>query len=473
VAFVIFGRHLRPRLRSRWLGSLVVVDLVVFTLLGVVAVLPGLGRGAHPPAGRTAHAAAGRGPAATPRPVAALGYPGRFAVYDPGQLDAQQLPLLGSPDLNAISGTPSVQGYSSIVDGFYASATGAHRAMGDGQDVLAPRAVGDGTLDQLGSSVLLTVPAYLITAAGRPGPGPGPRGTGQRDIAADQHATWYFATPLAVSRLEVPDADARQDAAAGTQIGLMTADGSTHWFRSSAPNASLLAISLPHPEVGIAVVAAADGKPGRLGPLSVVASDGSVFVANGQLQDALVPPRWGYAGHDGSFAVFVDHFAERPLSLRALPGRSASGASVRRVAGSAAEPSAAAVFSRHGVRVVRSVAAIPGWSATWHPQRGPAAALTVRRAGLVQAVGVPPGRGVVTWSYVPPWFTAGLALSLGAAALILLLVAGQLLMTGRRARRSRRAQPMMYPVRLTRPASPAPLAQEQDGPAVGAGSPGS
>jgi hypothetical protein len=473
IAFVIFGRHLRPRPRARWLGSLVVIDLVVFTLLGVVALLPGLGRSAHPPTGPGGHAVAGQGVAATPRPVAALGYPGRFAVYDPGQLDAHQLPLLGSPDLNAISGTPSVQGYSSIVQGFYASATGAHRAMGDGQDALDPRAAGDGTLDQLGTSVLLTVPAYLITAAGRPGPAPGPPGTGRRDIAADQHATWYFATPLAVSRLEVPDADARQDAAAGTQIGLMTADGSTHWFRASAPNASLLAISLPHPEVGIAVVAGADGEPRLLGPLSVVASDGSAFIANGQLQDALVPPRWGYAGHDGSFAVFVDHFTERPLRLQALPGRSASGASVRPVAGSAAEPSAAAVFSRHGVRVVRSVAAIPGWRATWHPQRGPVVTLTIHRAGLVQAVDVPPGRGVVTWSYVPPWFMAGFALSLGAAALILLLVTGQLLMTGRRARRSRRVQPMMYPARLTHPARPAPLARDQDGPAVGVGSPGS
>jgi len=306
--------------------------------------------------------------------------------------------------------------------------------MGDGQDTLDPRTVGNGTLDQLGTSVLLTVPAYLITAGGGSGPAPGPPGTGRRDIAADQHATWYFATPLAVSRLEVPDVDARQDAAAGTQIGLMTSGGSTHWFRARAPDASLLSITLPRPELGVAVVARADGKPIRLGPLSVVAADGSVFVANGQLQDALVPPRWAYAGHDGVFAVFVDHFAQGPVSLEALPGRSTSGASVRRVAGPAAEPAAAAVVSPHGVRVVRSVTAIPGWGATWHPQRGPAVTLIVRRAGLVQAVDVPAGRGVLTWRYVPPWFMPGFALSLGAAAaLILLLVTGQLLLAGHRA----------------------------------------
>jgi hypothetical protein len=441
IAFVVFGRGLPPRLRSRWLGGLIAIDLVVFTILGVVAV-PALGGG--PDRGRGANAAAGPGgraaaaplaghsgaapPAPGPRPIAALGYPGRFAIYDPDQIAARQLPILGAPDLNAASATPSVQGYTSLVDGFYAAATGAHQAMGQGQDVLAPRAVGDGTLDQLNTSALLTPSAYLITRAGAaaaagPGPVAAPAGTGHRDIAANHKATWYFATPLRVSRLEVPDSDARQDAAAGTQIGLMTAGGRTRWFAASAPSASRLAISLPRPVTGVAVVAQAGGRPSHLGPLSITDTDGNVFVANGQLQDALVPPRWGYAGRDGSFAVFVDHRASGPLSLRALPGRPAAGASVRLAGGSAANPAAAAVFSPHGIRVIRSVAAIAGWSATWHPQHGPPVTLAVARAGLVQAVDVPPGRGVVTWRYQPPWFPAGFALSL-AAALILVLLTG-------------------------------------------------
>jgi hypothetical protein len=146
-----------------------------------------------------------------------------------------------------------------------------------------------------------------------------------------------------------------------------------------------------------------------------------VFVADGQLQNALQPPRWGYAGRDGPFGVFVDHFARRALSLSALPGRSTAGASVRPLAGAAAEPTAAAVISPHGVRVVRAVAFIPGWSATWHPAAGRATGLAVHRSGLVQAVDVPPGRGIVTWSYTPPRFVLGLVLSLAAAALILIL----------------------------------------------------
>ena len=80
--------------------------------------------------------------------MAALGYPGRFAIYDPDLLDPGQLSALDPPDVNATGGhaMPSVQGYSSIVDGRYAAATGSHGASGDGQDTLAPSAVADGVL---------------------------------------------------------------------------------------------------------------------------------------------------------------------------------------------------------------------------------------------------------------------------------------------------------------------------------------
>ena len=131
-----------------------------------------------------------------------------------------------------------------------------------------------------------------------------------------------------------------------------------------------------------------------------------------------MPPHWVLAGFDGPFAVFANHLAQAPLRIEALPGRSVSGAWVEGSGGPPAEPTAATVFSPHGARVVRSVAAISGWSATWHPRHGPATALTVQPDGLVQAVDVPAGLGVVTWSYTPPGFPAGLALSLVAAALV-------------------------------------------------------
>jgi hypothetical protein len=422
IALVLTGPRLSPRLRSRWLASLVLIDLVVFTLLAVVAVAPGLGAGASPPAATSQPSQPSQaGRAAVPRPVGALGYPGRFAIYDPGELDAPQLPAIGAPDLNVPRGTPSVQGYSSTVDGRYAAVTGAHQALGQGQDVLDPHAVADGTLDQLDTSVLLTPPAYLVTTAGRAGPAPGPLRAGRRDVPAGHHATWFFAAPFDVARLVVPDADARQDAAAGTRIGLLAPDGATRWYPTSAPDGAHLAISPPHPVRSVAVVAQAGGRASHLGPASVTRPDGTVVVTDGQLQGALVPPRWGYAGHDGALAVFVDHFARGPLSLQARPGRPAPGASVRALRGPAAGPTMAAVSSPHGVRVIRAVAAIPGWSATWRPGHGPVLSLPVRLDGLVQAVDVPAGRGIVTWSYTPPRFWPGLAASLGAAIAVILV----------------------------------------------------
>ena len=439
IVFVVGGRRLRPVPRSRWLAGFVLLDLVVFTLLGVVAVGPGPGRGAT----SLPSAAQSRARAAAVRPVSALGYPGRFAIYDPDQIDAHALSQLGAPDLNVISRTPSVQGYSSLVSGFYASATGSHRATGEGQDVLNPAAVRSGVLDQLDTSVLLTLPTYLATARGSAASSGSP-GAGRRDLTAGQRATWYFAAPLGVTRLEVPDSDARQDAAAGTQIGLLTPGGSTRWFRAAAAGARRLAIRMPRPLTSVAVVARSGGQPVQLGPASVADAHGQVFVANGQLQDALTPPQWGYTGRDGPFAVFVNRQARGPLRLQALPGRSGSGASVRRLAGPAASPTAAEVSSPEGIRVIRSVAATPGWTATWHPRRGPPAALAVHQDGLIQAVEVPAGRGVVTWRYRPPGFRMGVVLSAGATVLIIALLLSGLFL-------SRAARPRARPPDLDEP----------------------
>ena len=80
--------------------------------------------------------------------------------------------------------------------------------------------------------------------------------------------------------------------------------------------------------------------------------------------------------------------------------------------------------SPNGVIVVRSMAAIPGWDATWQPSSGGQAVdLPVRALGVVQGVEVPPGSGTLTWSYRPdgawvgPWLSAaGLVTVLGLSA---------------------------------------------------------
>lgn len=433
IGLVLFGRRLPPARRSRLIAGFVVADVLAFTVLAVVAV--GAGLGTTRPAPRPA--AAPPGPAAGPaRPIADLGYHGRFAIFDPGLLDSAELVTLGSPDLNAISAAPSVQGYGSLVDGPYAEATGTHSAEGNGQDVLSTRAIADGTLARLDTKVLLTVRQYLLTAAGAPGAAAGLPGAGRRDVAAGQRGTWYLAGPLNVSRLEVPDPDAAADAASGTQIGLVTPSGATDWFPARAATHSALAVTPGRPVTAIAVIGRAGRRACPLGPPTIVTAGGQAFVADGPLQNVLVPPGWGFAGRDGSFAVFTDRAARGPLTLQALSGGPAAGSYVRMISSTADEPTAAVVRSPRGVRVIRAVAAIPGWTATWKPRRGPARALVVRRAGIVQAVDVPPGSGIVTWSYAPPRLAESLALS--GAALVIVLVAG---VWSRRRRRAAEAGP--------------------------------
>jgi hypothetical protein len=429
LVLVLLGQRLRPRALSRLLAGFVAVDLVVFIVLCVVAVSPGrhgspanaAASGASATGGSTTGGNATGGNATTARPVAALGYPGRFAIYDPGLLDAGQLSALEPPDANGTGkgAMPSVQGYTSLADGRYAAATGSHLATGEGQDVLSPRAVADGTLDELDTSVLLTLPAYLVTSGGDSAAAAGPAGTGRRDLAAGQRSTWYLGRTVEIARVSVPDPDARRDAAAGARIGLMAPGGPVRWFPARAISGSTLAITLPRPVTAVAVTGQAGRSPGLFGAPAVVTQAGTVLTADGQLQDALVPPRWALAGFDGSFAVFADHFARGPLTVQALPGRSAAGARITAVTGTPGDPQTATVVSPHGVRVIRSVAAIPGWTATWHPERGPAVTLTVQRDGIVQAVAVPAGSGVLTWNYTTPGFPAGLAMS--AAALVALL----------------------------------------------------
>ena len=315
MALLWTGRRLPRRVWSRLMAGFVVVDMMVFTALAVVQIasrpgaaspVPGGPGAASPGAAAASGAAAAAVPHLTIQPIAALGYPGRFAIYDPGLLETAQLSVLGPPDMNSLTRTPSVQGYTSLVDGRYAAATGSHMATGHGQNVLSPAAIGDQTLDALNTTILLTLPAY----------------------------------------------------------------------------------------------------------------------ADGDLRDVLAPPHWVLAGFDGSFAIYRNTRARGPLTLSAPHGQTLAGASVREVSGPAADPTRAVVSSPAGTRVVRSVAAIPGWTATWRPATGHPVTLPVRADGITQAVDVPPGTGTLTWHYAPPHLVAGLGISLTAVVVVLLLLCG-------------------------------------------------
>jgi hypothetical protein len=137
---------------------------------------------------------------------------------------------------------------------------------------------------------------------------------------------------------------------------------------------------------------------------------------NGGIQDALSVRAWRFAGNVDGYAVFVNPTAGAPLTIRSTD----SSATVRRVTGDELMPTAAAVSSRSGATVVRSVAAVSGWQASWQPDGSSKhTSLPVHRDGLIQAVDVPAGSGTLRWSYVPAGWHSGLALT--AAGIVLLL----------------------------------------------------
>ena len=457
VLLVWYGPRLGQAARRRALVWFVSADLVAFALLAAVAVAPGSGgTGVPAPTAGSATGSAGGPPATSPDseqapvvPASALIRGGRFAIYDPALLDGGQLPAIGSPDGNITARTPSIEGYSAIVDAHYASVTGSHLATGDGQDVLSPRAIGDGTLDQLGTSVLLTQAAYLITPAGSAPASPAPPGTrpappllrtGTRSLAPGQSGTWYLGTVLPVTSVTIP-VSGDQAAGRGLRVGLVPASGPVDWLTvrpgqaqggGPGPGSSLTAAAA-HPLRAVAIRVVAGPAGAELGaPLARTA--GGSYLANGPLQDALVPPRWTFDRMDGSFAVFRNTLARPPLTLRTTGTGPPAGASVRATAGPAFAPSAAAVSSPLGATVIRSAAAIPGWTARWQPAgRGTATVLPVRRSGLVQAVTVPAGRGSLSWRYSPPGARSGLLISL-AALIVLAGLAAAAVLLRRRAR---------------------------------------
>ena len=426
VALVVWGPRLDRRRRTRVLVAFVVVDVAVFTLLMATSPSPGLTPSPAPNLASSSTASASRDTADPTAPVVSLStlvHGGRFAVYDPGLLDSGELTELGAADSNIMSDTPSVEGYSSIVDSTYAEETGSHQALGEGQNVLDPQAIANGTLDQLDTTVLVTPAAYLVTSAsGAPGTDPQ---TGRRQLAPGQSASWYLGAPLDVASVTVPVSDPPGAVGSGIRIGLVAPSGSTRWTVPVALPDDALGVSLRGRSDVVALKVVAGSTRVDLGAPVIDTADGASYRANGQLQDALAPPRWRFGGVDGSFAVFDDSLARPALTIRALPHEPSAGTRIKATSGPVFAPTRATVSSPRGATVIRAVADIPGWTATWQPSgRGAAEPLPVRRSGLVQAVTVPAGRGTLTWTYVPPGFRMGLlASSVGGVVLVALGVA--------------------------------------------------
>jgi hypothetical protein len=429
-AVVVAALKIAPRPRAALLVALVVVDLVFFNVADVFSVAPGLGKTAD----RASPAAATGASPTKLSPLPELGTKGRFVIYDPQGYAQKALQALSVPDLNVLNRTFTAQGYSAIVYGPYAEATGSHAADGKGSNALAPSAVSSGLLDQLDTTSLLTPTNYLVNrttvdATTAPTPPTTAAATGTQDVRPGVEVAWDFGETLDVSTISLPWVDGGGPSPSSTswRVGLMEPGGETQWQTvavTASPGRFEIQLTAASPAVGL-VLAVSDGT-GTVGPPVIATAQGSYFVANGALASALVA-QWTFEGDKQGLAYFTNRRAVAPLTLHALKGAALGAATVRAQGGPALEPTTAAVDAPHGAELVRSVADIPGWTATWTPPGGgPGRALVVRRSGLVQAVDVPAGQGVVTWYYDAPGVIPGLILSVLGVVLLVGLAGGTL-----------------------------------------------
>ncbi len=401
VALVLAWRHLGAR-GSRWVLSVVVVaDVALFGLSSAT----GFASATHDVVEPTKAAAA-----------SVLGTEGRFAIYAPAS-DYVQLGAIGQPDLNVFTTLPSVQGYGSIVDNAYGTATGSHFI-----DSLDPCALARGVFTPLRLHTLLTGPNQLapeIPSSGvvpsppAPCPGAPPAGTAKG-------RTWYFGQTLTLNgaQLATPGLSA-STALAASRVGVLRAGGAVVFpaltIRAAGDHATV-AFDSPEDAVGLVV----RGNPRAVSDTSIVSTvDGPRFALDGSVQDALGQPGWAFTGTWSGNARFEWARVRPPVWLQSGP----AGASATRVRIADNGTEVDRVTTSAPALLVRSESNLPGWQATAAPSAGGASRpLSIRAVGLVQGVRLPAGSWTVTFTYRAPGLDLGLAASAVGIAAVLIVV---------------------------------------------------
>ena len=427
-AVVILGPSWPRRRAASAIAALVVVDLLLFTA-NQSSLAPVRARALDTVNPLQAQLASRLAPG------------GRYLIVDPARSAGIALNQIGAPDSNVMSGLDSAQGYSSLTWGPYASATGTHT-----QDDLDPAALTTGVFDSLDVRLLLTVPDEIsvlrahaevfqpgtntlpgLVAPAIAGVGPVPSPV---DLRPGQSASRWFGRELVARTVTLAFSGPRLSRDALRALGL---------------DARLVLVSggsEPPKKVGVVIDRAASqevtvGFGGLLASVGLVTEDrlavgvriASVVVTtrsntsyslDGPLSAYLTAPHWVAAGTIGPFVVFSNQRARGPFWLGRSTGDT-GGLRVRVVSSSPWTPTeTVAITSAAPATIVRSVADIPGWSATGEHD-GRSEAILLRRDGLVQSFAVPEGTTLVTFAYAAPGLGAGLAASgLGLAAMVLL-----------------------------------------------------
>ena len=375
----------------------------------------------------------------------------RLVNYDPQTYASYPGSPQGIPDLNIIPQLPSVSGYASIVNGNYENVTHTHE-----QDDLDLGQLSAGTLDQLNLREVVSVPEYfLVPLASVPdsiasitqvkenfGTDPVlPRGYGadyndtaypfypgdRPGLSVGHSESWYFGEPLGPTAATVL---LSRPATAGTAVrfGMLTADGSTRWGRSTAiaTGANQVSMALPAGSwVGLSLQVLGGTIPSHR---VVVTAEGAPYELGGSLSSALRPGAWRVAGFSQGYVVFTSVKPSAPITARTTAGHEIP----VQVLSSSTKSEDIRVRAPTASVVIRSVAWDAGWKGTVSVNGGPARSVTVGAHDLVQEIRIPAGDDVVTFHYRPPHLLLASLLSIGAVLVLLVLLVGWLITRRRR-----------------------------------------
>ncbi len=419
VALVLGWRHLGA-VRARWaLSAVIVVDLALFGLSSATGFAS-----ATPNVVEASKAAAAR----------VLGTETRFAIYAPAYPASEYVHIgaIGQPDLNVFTTLPSVQGYGSIVDNTYGSATGTHFI-----DTLDPCALARGVFTPLRLGTLLIGPNRLAVEVPSSGVAPPARAPcpGARPAGSARQRTWYFGQALTLSGalLATPGRSA-STVLVGSRVGVLRADGAVTFpaltIRGAGDHATV-AFRSPVDAVGLVV----RGNPRAVSDTSeVTTAGGPSYALDGAVQDAVGEPGWAFTGSWEGNARFERTSVLPPVWLE---GGSA-GATATQVATADNGTEVDRVTTSAPALLVRSESNLPGWRAAAAPTAGGASRpLPIRAVGLIQGVRLPAGSWTVTFTYSAPGLDAGLAGSFLGIGAVLIVVAVRFV-GRRRVRRTRR-----------------------------------
>ena len=357
---------------------------------------------------------------ANPAVAAVLGSNGRFALVNPDIDNLAGMVALGQPDLNALVGHASVQGYGSIVAGPYDAVTGAHL-----NGTLSACALETGVFTPLDLATVLAWYDQLAPQwSGGPLPSPPPSCHGVQARALSPSRTLFLGATRSLAGAS-PHFSGRHVLLNGVRVGVVTPGGTTIYPKVRKRSVGgIRTYVFDHPVEAVAIVATGVGGGRLLDTSSVVDTSGRRFVFTGAMQDALGQramacrrPGRGLrpVPHDDAVAHRVDRVAQLVGRDGAPPvdgiaGRRGRHRLVARADVGGAQRGGGAGVARHMTNL----------------STGQSQTVDSTSDGLVQAVWTPPGRYRLRWSYWPPGLSRGLELTgvgLGVLVVALLVLA--------------------------------------------------